>query len=107
MLTLLASKNPTNEIVAKIALDGGYDPCKTINQNDSFWRTQEGCGADFVADNFNGYCYKVMSTIENLDDGEKICKYDFDADLVMFDTNSELTGLIELVITGMIFCLFC
>ncbi len=106
MLTLLASKNPTNEIVAKIALDGGYDPCKTINQNDSFWRTQEGCGADIVADNFNGYCYKVISTIENLDGGEKICKYDFDADLVMFDTNSELTGLIELVITGMIFCLF-
>ena len=98
----MASKNPTNEIAAKIALDGGYDPCKTMNKSDLFWRINEGCGPDFITDFLSGYCYKVLTTVKNLDDGEKICNYNFDAELIMFDTNSEVEGLLTLIKTGML-----
>jgi hypothetical protein len=96
----MASKNPTSEIAAKIALDGGFDPCETMNKSDLFWSSHEGCEPDFIGDDQNGYCYKVLSTLENLDDGEKLCNYQSDAELLMFDTNSEVKGLIRLIKNG-------
>ncbi len=47
--------------------------------------------------------YKVLQTKENLDDGESKCIYDFDAELLYFDTNSQVDSFIELIKSGIPF----
>jgi hypothetical protein len=56
----MASKNPNNDIAAKIALNGGYDPCPTYRLGGAFWDANEGCDPGFVPDYTNGYCYMVL-----------------------------------------------
>ena len=96
----MASKNPVNEIAARIALDRGYDPCQRFLDDDIFWRNKNECDPDFVPDPDNGYCYKVLSTESNFDDGVNDCILNSDAELVEFNSNSEVNGLIKLIETG-------
>ncbi len=59
MLQLMASKNPTNEITAKILVDGGYDFCRTFANADSLWKNSSECIHGFVTGPDNDYCYRV------------------------------------------------
>jgi len=104
LLNLKASKNPSNDIAAKIALDGGYDPCSKFQENESLWIQNLGCHPGFIPDHKNGYCYFVLPSKENLEDGENICRSDFDAELLLFDRNSEVVGLIKLIGAGEFLC---
>ncbi len=96
----MASKNPNNDITAKIILDGGYDPCQRYPENDIFWENIIGCDPGFISDSRKIYCYKVLETKETLTDGENYCKNDFDAELILFDTNSEVQDIIMLIKSG-------
>ena len=42
LLLLMASKNPNNDIAARVVLDGGYNPCQTFAENSSFWTDTTG-----------------------------------------------------------------
>ncbi len=56
--------------------------------------------AGFSPDNANGYCYKVLQNVTTRVEGEKLCENDFDAEMLLFDTNSEVDGLIGLFKSG-------
>ncbi len=98
----MASKNPQTDIAAKVLLDGGYDPCTKFPDNSKFWTNYTGCEAGFFPDSKNGYCYMLMPNKRNFQDGEKFCKLDYDAELVSFDTNSEVDGFFSLIYKGTI-----
>lgn len=101
LLKLLASKNPTNDISAKIAFDGGYDPCKNFAVNQIFFTENVGCEPGFVTDDEYGYfCYRVLPTLETLNEGEKKCEYSYDAEAVLFHTNYEVKMLMNVIQTG-------
>ena len=102
LLKLMASKNPQNDIAAKILLDGGYDSCTKFPDNATFWTKHTGCEPGFISDYKNGYCYMLMPNKSNLQDGKKICRFKYDADLVSFDTNSGVDGFFSLIYQGMI-----
>jgi hypothetical protein len=96
----MSSKNPVNEIAANIVLEGGYDPCNTHNGDEMFWTKSEGCDKGFIEDPNKDYCYKVLPTLENLNDGQRKCEYEHDADLILFSTNSEVLSFLKLAETG-------
>ncbi len=48
----------------------------------------------------NGYCYKVLATPQNLDEGENECKYFYEAELILFDNNDQVDGFINLLKNG-------
>lgn len=96
----MSSKNYKTDLSAKIALDGGYNACNKFSGNENFWAERFGCDPGFIPDEMNGYCYKVLPTLENLKDGEKICEFDYSAELVLFNTDSEVIGLVELIQRG-------
>ena len=100
LLKMMSSKNPTIEIFSKFLLDGGYDLCKQLSENQTFWKNKSECDPGYITDSKTGYCYIVHSTFENFDDGENICVQQYDAELLAFDTNFELSGIIELFKTG-------
>jgi len=91
-----------NDLAAKIALDGGYDPCSKFSGNESFWTKTPECDADFIPDRENGYCYKVLPNLNNLNDGQSECEYVYAAEMVLFNSNKEVDGLINLIQTGML-----
>jgi hypothetical protein len=97
----MASKNPTNEIATRIALSGGYDPCLTHSTDGILWTKKVGCDPYFIPDYENGFCYILLSTKENFGDGEMICKSNFDAELLLLDTNNQAKSLIKLIETGL------
>jgi hypothetical protein len=100
MLQLLASKNPSNEIAAKILLNGGYDPCPEFSANTTIWTNNLGCGAGFIPDDKNQYCYIILPDKNSLQIGESYCRKSYDSDLVTFDSNSEVDGFLTLVNNG-------
>jgi hypothetical protein len=100
MFQLFASRNPSNSIATKILMDGGFYFCDTATDKDINWNINYDCDPGFVADIKNGYCYKVASTKENLDDGENYCRNNYDAELLLFDTNSQVKDFIELINAG-------
>ena len=102
LLSLLSSKDPDNEIATQIILDGGYDPCDTLGKKSkSFWKELEGCGAGFIPDPVNGYCYKLIPEMKlNLDEGEKYCEMNYDADLILFYSNAEVDGFLNIFKSG-------
>ncbi len=102
LLKLMGSKNPENDITAKVLLDGGYDPCTKFPDNATFWTRNIGCEKGFIPDFKNGYCYMFIPNKGNFQDGEKICKLNYDAGLVSFDTNAEVDGFFSLINQGMI-----
>ena len=59
-----------------------------------------GCDPNFVPDLDSNYCYLTVSTLENLDDGEKICQNAYDAELVTFNNNVEIIRIISLIKSG-------
>ena len=100
LLKLMSSKNPMNNLAAKIALDGGYDPCSKFSGNEKFWSQMTACETGFIPDYSNGYCYKVLPTFDTLNDGKKKCEYDNNAELLLFNSNSEVTEFINLILSG-------
>ena len=100
MFQLLASKNPTNTIATKIVMNGGYVYCPTIADQDYRSSISAQCDPGFAADIKNGFCYKALSTKKNLDDGDDYCRNYYDAELLLFDTNSQVKDFMELINTG-------
>ncbi len=100
LLKMLSSKNPVNEIAAKIALDGGYDPCSKFTGNENFWKNTPHCDLGFVVDHANGYCYKVLPSLENFNDGKITCNYNYDAEMVLFYSDPEVKSFINLALKG-------
>ena len=107
LVKLMTSKNPDSDITALVALDGGYNPC----DNSSFFSVPEskrrrkrsvynGCDEGFVADTANGYCYIVVEELTYFDDGETTCQNSYDADVVQFENDSYVDGLIGLLNSG-------
>ncbi len=96
----MASKNPTEEIAAKILLDKGYDPCKKFPDNSTFWKNNVGCDAGFIPDKNGGHCYMLLQCKENFQDGDNYCKNYFDAELLSFGGNLEVEGFIKLFSKG-------
>lgn len=99
----MSSKYPVNEIAAQTSLDGGYNPCTNIDGNESFWNDYVGCKAGFVSDSAKEYCFKVLSTLENLSDGKSKCKDTFDAEMILFDSKTQVVRFINLSLTGIDF----
>jgi hypothetical protein len=97
---LLASKNPTNEIAAKILLHGGYDPCSELPANATIWTDNPECDDGFVPDFKNKYCYILSPEKNNLKAGENYCKDNYDSEFVTFDSNAEVDGFHSLISTG-------
>ena len=101
LLKLFSSKNAMNDISAKIALDGGFDPCKKFSGNEFFLTDNFGCEPGFVTDDKYGYfCYRVLPTLETLNEGHKKCEYIYDAEAVLFHTNFEVEMLKSVIKTG-------
>jgi hypothetical protein len=100
LLKLMASKNPTKDIAAKILLNGGYDPCKKFPPNATFWTNNIDCDAGFISDNLGGYCYMLLPDKENVDNGDKYCKNINDAELISFDRAIEVDGFLSLLSNG-------
>jgi hypothetical protein len=96
----MSSKNSASEIAANIALEGGYDPCDFFSGNETFWTSNAGCNEGFVADSNKEYCYKILSSLENLSDGRSKCEYEYDANLILFHTNSEVVSFLKMVESG-------
>ena len=96
----MSSRNPNNDIAMKMIFEDDYDPCKVLNKNPELWADTPACDQDFVPDFANGYCYKVLRDKKSLDDGEKFCQYKYDAELILFEENLQVDGLIGLIETG-------
>jgi hypothetical protein len=109
LVKLLTSKNPDGDIAASMALDGGYNPCdnsSVYNVNQTIRRkrsTNNGCDNGFVADTANGYCYAALPLSTFLEDGTTTCKSEFEADVLEFDNDTRVTGLIGLLQSGIYF----
>lgn len=102
LVKLLTSKDPDGDISAAVALDGGYNPCDNSSVVTRRKRsTDTGCDVGFVADTVNGLCYAVLSKVTFLDDGNTECKTTFDADVLDFDNDSKVEGLLGLLKSGM------
>jgi hypothetical protein len=99
----MSSKYPVNEIHAQISLDGGYNPCTNIYRNESFLNDYVGCESGFVSDSAKEYCFKLLPTLENLSDGKSKCKDTFDAEMILFDSNTQVVRFINLSRTGINF----
>lgn len=89
-----------NEIVANIALDGGYNPCRKFSGNESLWINNVGCEEGFMPDWGKEYCYKVLENKENFKDGNYQCEYQYDAEMILFSTNSEVVSFLKLLQRG-------
>jgi hypothetical protein len=96
----MASKNPTNEIASNILLDGGYDPCTKFPPNATFWTNKSECDPGFISDNSSGYCYMLLPNSKSLKAGDEYCKNNYDAELISFDTKSDVDGFFTLIING-------
>ena len=99
----MSSKNPINNLASKIALDGGYDPCSKFSGYEKFWNEINECEPGFIPDYANGYCYKILPTFETLNDGKKKCEYENNAEIVLFNSNSEVSEFINLILGGIPF----
>jgi hypothetical protein len=98
----MASKNPTNAIAADILLHGGYNPCKKFPSNSTFWTNKNACDDGFVPDYANGYCYMLLPTKKPLEQGIDYCTDNYDAELLLFEKNSQVDGLITLINDGIL-----
>jgi hypothetical protein len=95
----MASKNPSNDIATTILLHGGYNPCEKFPSNSSLWKNSIGCDYGFYPDN-TGYCYMLLPDKGNLEDGVNECQNNYDAELVLFDSNKEVDGFLKLISSG-------
>ena len=100
LLKTMTSKNPSSEIAAQILLDGGYDPCLKFDDNDPFWTNHIGCDDGFIPDYKNGYCYLLLPSKKNLQDGIDSCADNYDAELILFEKNAQVDGFLTLMNKG-------
>ncbi len=105
LLQLFASKDPNDEIAAKILLNGGYDPCSKFPENSTFWSNNNACDDGFIPDFKNKYCYIRLTEKANFKTGEDHCKNSYNSELVTFDSNSEVDGFLTLLSKGDIYIL--
>ena len=96
----MASKNPTGDIVAKMLLNGGYNPCIKFPENHTFWTNNIGCDPGFVPDYTNGYCYMLLPTKKTFQEGVDHCADNYDAELLLFEKNSQVDGVIKMINDG-------
>jgi len=100
LLKIMASKSPSNDLAADILLHGGYTPCSRFPENSQFWKKHIGCDPGFIPANGSGYCYMLLPDKKNLEDGNKECQSNYDAELLSFNTNSEVDGILNLLAKG-------
>jgi hypothetical protein len=106
LVKLLTSKDPDGDISAAVALDGGYNPCDNsslfnVPQTTRRKRSaDDGCDDGFVADAVNGFCYTALLASTFFDDGTTNCKNNFDADVLEFDNDTKVAGLLYLLQSG-------
>ncbi len=101
LVKLLTSKDPDGDIAAAVALEGGYNACSNSSQQLRKKRsTENDCGAGFVADVVNGFCYNVLPTSTFIDDGSSKCKNTFEADVLKFENDNQVDGLLGLLHSG-------
>jgi len=96
----MTSKNPTGDIVAKMLLNGGYNPCNKFPQNHTFWTKNIECGDGFVPDYTNGYCYKLLPTKKTFQEGLDYCAGYYDAEILLFEKNSQVDGFVKMINEG-------
>ena len=99
---MMSSRNPMEEIATNIARKGGYDPCERFPENDAFWTKNSACDSGFIPDYNSGYCYRVLLMQEIFDNADRACTSQYDAELLLFDTDFEVKSLIELLKTGIL-----
>ena len=51
LLRLMISKNPDNEIAAKLIFNRQFDPCESYSENEAMWNNSLGCDNGFHIDN--------------------------------------------------------
>ena len=101
LLKLLTSQSPDAQIVAQIALEGGYNPCAgSIAGKRKKRSTASMCDVGFVADTTNKMCYKSAEISQYQIDGTDTCKNNYDADLVSFYNDSLAIGFLALLKSG-------
>jgi hypothetical protein len=101
LVKLLTSKDPDGDIAAAVALEGGYNACGNSSQQSRKKRsTDSDCGAGFVADVVNGFCYTVLPTSTFLDDGDSNCIKNFEAEVLVFENDYQVDGLLGLLKSG-------
>ena len=96
LLKFLNSKNPDNDIAAQIAINKKFDPC--IDASTSKLLTK--CDDGFVPDYVNGYCYRVHPIQKDLNEGDFECDFDYQAEMIQFETNGAVDGFISLLKSG-------
>jgi hypothetical protein len=99
----MASKNPSNDIASSILLRGGFDPCSKFPENATLWKNSLECDKGFIPDKKNKYCYMLFLNEETFIDGEKYCKNNHDAEMILFDTNSQVEGFLQQMRIGKIY----
>ena len=105
LLKLLTSQSPDAQIVAQIALEGGFDPCANSSGGKRKKRsTQSLCAEGFSADTTNRICYKSTEISQYQSDGIFTCNNYYDADLVMFYNDSYAQGFLALLKSGKAIC---
>ena len=102
----MTSKSPDLNIAAKVAFDGGYDPCNNATfflGQDSKRKKRENtepCDSGFVADHDNGYCYIGYPwNILPVSNGKDFCN-SLSAELLTFENDAQITGLLQLIASG-------
>ena len=101
LLKLLTSQSPDAQIVAQIALEGGYDPCANSSGAKRKKRsTSSLCDEGFSADNTNRICYKSTGISQYQSDGIVTCNNNYNGDLVVFYNDSFAQGFLPLLKSG-------
>ncbi len=73
---------------------------KLTSENLDIFTLNPQCETGFVPDYPSGYCYAALSEHCGLERGKKNCEFYYDADIVKFNSNSEVDTFIELIKTG-------
>ena len=101
LLKLLTSQSPDAQIVAQIALEGGYDPCANTSGAKRKKRSASSlCDEGFSADNTNRICYKSTGISQYQSDGIFTCNNNFNGDLVVFYNDSFAQGFLPILKSG-------
>ena len=95
---LFSTRNP-NSTLLNLALSNFNNSCNNSTSN----VTTQSCDQGFVFDPLNGFCYKVLKKASNYWSASQSC-IDVGAELVGFDNDLEVKGLISLFNNRNIFC---
>ena len=97
LIKLLLSKDPNSTIRSQVALNGGYKECTAEQKRAKNYN----CSEDFVLDEENMICYKVLNIVANFSFGEELCNEESGSSgSLYFDNEKELRGFYNLLTTG-------